>query len=94
MHGDVILIPHSFNKSYESYYQSRFDQFNSKALKSISAISVSSITPLSGRPIRILQRQHGVVDEALQSSVQPPRDQRSLRRIPNEEDLASNFNFD
>ena len=94
LHGDMVLIPHSFQKSYESHYKSRFDQFKSQARNSTSAISLSSITPFSGRPIRILQRQHGVVDEALQASVQSPRVQRSLRRIPDEEDSASNFNFE
>ena len=90
----MILIPHSFKKSYECHYQTRFDQFKSQARISTSAISLSSISPLYGRSFRILQRQHGVVEDGLQASLQPPRSQRILQRPHDEEDLASNFKFD
>ena len=90
----MILILHSFQNSYECHYKTLLDQFKSQERIPTSAISILSITPSSGPRIHIIQWQHGVEEETLQASVQQPREQRSLKRIPDEEDIASNFNFE
>ena len=43
--------------------------------------------------MRILQRQHGVIEDCQQSPIQPPRLQINLQRLHDDEDSASNFNI-
>ena len=67
LHGDEILNPHSFEKSFEYYNQTRFDKFKSQARNSTSPFTVLPISSLSGRLMRILQRQHGVIEDEVRS---------------------------
>ena len=93
LHGDVILNPHSFENSFESYNQTRFDKFKSQASNSTSPFILLAISPISGRPMLILQRQNGVIEDDLQYPIQTPHLQRNLQRPHDDEDSASNFNF-
>ena len=81
--GDVILHPHYFTDSYENNYEKRFSKFLTEE-KNLTTLFIFHLNaPLSGRPIRILTRQHGIIEERRHSSSCPLYD----------EDSASNFNF-
>ena len=57
--------------------------FFTDARNSTTPLIFNSNAPLSGRPIRILTRQHGIIEERRYFTPRPHDD----------EDSASNFNF-
>ena len=89
LHGNVILTKHSYKNSFEFYNQTRPDKFISQARNFSSPFSFLLIFSLSGRPSRILQRQHTIIEDGVQSSIQPQRLQKHLQRLNETEDLAT-----
>ena len=94
LHGDVILINHFYKNSFENYYLTQFNKFKSQARISTSSFSLLPISPSSGQPLRFIQRHQGIIDNRLQSPIQHQRLHRNLHRPHDDEDSASNFNFD
>ena len=92
MHGNVIFNKHCYKTSCEFYNQTRFDKFISQSRNSTLPFLLP-ISSSSGRPWRICQRQHGIIEDGVQSPIQPERSQRNLQCPHDDADLASNFNF-
>ena len=74
--GDVILHPHYFTDSYENNYEIQFSNFLTDARNLTTPFIFNSNGPLSGRPIRILTRQHGIIEERRHSP-----NVRTMRKI-------------
>ena len=93
LHGDVILKPHLFKISLEQYNQTRFNNFKSQARSFQSPFILLPISPLTGRPLRILRREHGIIENSVHTPIPPQRFPRTVPRLHDDEDSISNFNF-
>ena len=79
----MILHPHYFTDTNKNYNKIRFSNFLTDARNSISPFIFNLNAPLFGRPIRILTRQHRIIEKRRHFPTRPHNDETS----------ASNFNF-